>query len=198
MTLSAAQSLVLNGILSQYATQISETSSPTAVTRKLRAVRNPVSETAKTSPAIPAIKKEHVALISARDFVVGMRRAKDRSEKIALIDQYVGYNQAEDFGTQEMVALRKANQSINPPKNAGTYSLRPTLEGFVAGKPNRDNKEIQDLEARERLAVETMLDLEKKALDCLDSDVAAVYHAQAEVETQRVLEIRRDLNRLRG
>jgi hypothetical protein len=196
MSLSSAQSVVLGNILCQYANQgREETSSPTAVTRPLRAVRN---SSGTTDPAIPAAKKEHVALISARDFVVGMRRAKDRQEKVALINQYVGYNAAEDFGTQEMVALRKANNSINPPRHRGSYSLQPTLEGFVAGKPNHNEKAIQDLEARERLAVDQMLELEKKALESSDADVAAVYHAQAEVETQRVIEIRRDLNRLRG
>jgi hypothetical protein len=198
MTLSTAQSTVLGSMLTGYANQPEEKSSPTAITRQLRPVREQVSATAKTSPAIPAVKKEHTALISARDFVVGMRRAKDRQEKVALISQYAGYDPAEDFGTQEMVALRKANQSINPPRNAGSYSVRPGAAGYVAGKPNPHEKEIQDLESRERLAVDKMLELEKQALECTDSVVAAVYHAQAEVETQRVFEIRQDLKRLRA
>jgi hypothetical protein len=198
MTLSTAQSTVLGSILTGYANQIEETAPPNAPTRRLRSVNNSVSATARTAPAIPAIRKEHVALISARDFVVGMRRAKDRQEKISLISQYAGYNPAEDFGVQEMVALRKANQSINPPRNVGSYSVRPTADGYVSGKPNPHEKEIQDLEARERLAVDEMLKLEKQALECTDSAVAAVFHAQAEVETQRVFEIRQDLKRLRA
>lgn len=195
MTLSAAHATVLNDILSQYAAQINppETSSPTAKTRQLRAVRP--KATAKTVPALPAVKVAHIALISARDFVIAMRKA-DRNEKIKLIDQYVGYDNALDFGTQEMVALRKANNSINPPRNAGVYSVQATVSGYVAGMPKRDEKAIQDLEARERLAVATMLDLQKQALECGDSVQAALLSAKADLETERVVSIRRELNTL--
>lgn len=195
MTLSAAHATVLNSILSQYAAQISppETSSPTAKTRQLRAVRP--KATAKTMPATPAVKKDHIALISARDFVIKMRKA-DRNEKIKLIDQYVGYDNALDFGAQEMVALRKANNSINPPKNAGVYSVQATVAGYVAGMPKRDEKAIQDLEGRERLAVTTMLDLQKQAVECEDSTRAAILAAESDLEAERLVSIRRELNTL--
>lgn len=50
--------------------------------------------------------------MSGKDFIKAMVRAKDRNEKISIIESYYGYNPNENFGDQEMYAYSKAKLEI--------------------------------------------------------------------------------------
>ena len=80
--------------------------------------------------------------------------------------------------------------------NADLYLSRgsfASVQGFVAGQPDHMERAYQNLLARERLAVNTMLDHEKAARDAKTQNERTLYEGLALVERERLAQIRKDL-----
>lgn len=190
MTINLIQFSVLQGMLAQTEPAIQSVRFGVK-TQKLYTDSNYLSEI--KPPNVP-----HVPEISAKDFIVQIRKSRSRDERIELIRKFIGYNSALDFATQEMAAVRKANSQMSPKSSPGYYSHTPESTTFVAGLPNKAAKELANLQARERLTVERMSDLEFQSKQMKDPSAAQILQAQAEVERQRLNEIQKDLLALKN
>lgn len=114
-------------------------------------------------------------------------------QKIA-IAAYLGYDLNKAHGTQLDQARQKAQFTLRPSK--GDSRVAHTVAGFVAGMPDSRAKQITDLQARIRVATETMLDLEKEAEAATDETIRATKLTLATVESERIAHMRKDLARL--
>lgn len=134
--------------------------------------------------------------VQAAGFLTMSRRAKNRQESIEAIHAYIGYDMAKDFGTQEYQAKAQAARELKPI----TYKpkTQATVEGYVAGMPNGSEKFRQNLKARERVAVEGIIE-HSKAAESADNEFDKTLHAGlAQVEAERMRVIRMDLNQAHG
>lgn len=137
--------------------------------------------------------------INAPDFIKAMRNAgiiiaegkrvfdksKERSDKIAAIHSYLGYDNRRDFGSQEQEAMRHAqramrgNPAITGPTREEQRAATKSLAGYVHGMPAPQQRLVLDLQARrvsaaeardkattdaERAQHQTMLDAANNAL----------------------------------
>lgn len=101
--------------------------------------------------------------LDAKSFLLTVRKAKTRNETIQAIHGYCGYNAAGDFGSQEQAARAKAqrelrNEPVTGPSREEQRSAARSAHGFVAGMPKPSQRILLNLQARERAAVEAMLD----------------------------------------
>ncbi|HEY6021720.1 MAG TPA: hypothetical protein VIY48_18180 [Candidatus Paceibacterota bacterium] len=134
--------------------------------------------------------------IGAAGFLKMLRSAKDRQQSIEAIHAYVGYDMAGDFGTQEYRAKAKANLELKP--IAIVAKATPVMQGYVAGMPNNAGKFQHNLKARERLAVEGLIENLKIAESVSDEREVTLRQGLAQVEAERIRNIRQDLNRAHG
>lgn len=150
-------------------------------------------------PAPATLDLPAVGTLSAKEFIVAMRRAATRDHKIQALAGYVGYDVREVFGVQEQSATMKAQREIrgNPVAlKLPVHSALPTLKGYVAGAVDANAKRLADLRGREVLAVDSILTLQKEAAEHLErgDEINAAYSVQlAQVESERLTNIRRDL-----
>jgi len=89
--------------------------------------------------------------IDARAFIVSMRRAATRDQRIGAIAAYIGYNTCGVYSSQEMAANMKAQQELRgAPKALATpvHTARATVAGFIAGMPDLEARRETDLAAR--------------------------------------------------
>jgi hypothetical protein len=151
------------------------------------------------SPKLPA-----AGTIGAKAFLLMMRGAKSRDEKISAIAAFVGYDGRQDFAAQEMAATAKAKGQICPVKADGPSreeirSAQRSAQGYVAGMPNNQRKLVQDLLGRENLAVHTRNDHVRDARDHKRSMSARKLSiGLARLEAERLIQIRADLARFVG
>ena len=132
--------------------------------------------------------------LDAKSFLVAMRRAKSRDESIAAIAAYIGYDGKVPFGTQDSRARDQAKREINPPKaEAFKRSVIPSVMGYVAGAPDHSERAHQNLLARERHAVNMMLDHDKASNEAKTDQERTLYAGLALVERERLIQIRKDL-----
>ena len=158
------------------------------------------SEPVKVTTALPLPLPEKGSLGPA-GFFKAMRNAKTRDESIFAIAAYCGYDRYGNFGTQEASARAMAQRELHPVKAAAEPSHRVTVAGFVAGMPNETAKRVLDLQGRERVACETMLDLERQSREHAErGDTANAEQAMvlAKLEGQRIAEIRTQLSHMVG
>lgn len=97
--------------------------------------------------------------LEAKGFLMMMRSAKSREEKILAIQAYCGYDHRGVFGTQEMRAEAKAKAELRPigttgPSRQEKREASRSAKGFVAGMPDNQRKIVMDLLAREKMAAE--------------------------------------------
>lgn len=151
------------------------------------------------STPVAAKVSSNVGSLEARGFLKALRDAKTRDERIFAIDCYVGYNNAQDFGSQLMAAEMQAKremrggpiQVVTPKERDAAYRNKP---GFVAGIPDVMGREVQNLAARETLAASELIALENKALDkTLPTDQRVLAKGLAAAEGERIEHIRKDL-----
>lgn len=159
--------------------------------------------------------------LEARGFVLAMRNAgrrtnekgasftdqsKVREDKIRAMAAFGGYDTTGNFGAQELDSLAKANREIkNPPRYSGPTrqeqrQINRGLSGFQAGLPVPIKTVLDNLLAREVVAVEAMLEHEKIAGD-LDNRSQAereLAEGMADFERNRLEAIRADIRRLVG
>lgn len=162
-----------------------------------KAKRAPKEETVKPKSAPPAVAFNVTpGSVGPEGFLKLMRTAKDRQQSIEAIHAYVGYDMAGDFGTQEYRANAQAKRELKPIV-IGAKAL-PVMQGYVAGMPNPAAKFHQDLSARERMAVENLIDNDRQsetASNPFDKDLKA---GLAQVEAERIRVIRADRARALG
>jgi hypothetical protein len=181
---------------------------PSAPTLSVKVVKSPVKVKATvTSQEVtvhPASNKAppvvmdlpSAGTMDAKAFMAARRRAKDRDGIISAISAFIGYDLAKPFGVQDSLAVAAAQRAITPPKaEAFKRSAIPSVAGYVKGAPDHMVRHIQNLQARERLAVDTMLAHEANARSA-DGDYSRTLHeGLALVERDRLAEIRADLKR---
>lgn len=134
--------------------------------------------------------------VGPEGFLKLLRNAKNRNESIEAIHAYIGYDMAKDFGTQEYFAKSQAARELKPI----TYKPKTeaTVRGFVAGMPNGAERFRQNLMARQRVAVESLIEHTKAAESAGDEFDATLHTGLAQVEQDRLRAIRVDLNQSRG
>ena len=109
-----------------------------------------------TAPAPTCEALPEAGSLSAQDFIVAMRRAKNRDDQVRAIAGYVGYSTTELFGTQEMNARLSANRAITPHKTLNftmpkeEHNAWRSVAGTVAGMPDDSAKRLANLQAQER------------------------------------------------
>lgn len=154
----------------------------------------------------PVVNMTAKGTYDAKTFSLAMRNAKTRDERIAAISGYVGYDARQSYGSQELSAMMKAKREITPIKvdvnepfsrrSAGPVA---SVAGFVSGMPDNLQAQIQNLVAREKLAVETMIACNKQAEDIsLSTDEREVARVKAAIEQERIVSIRKDLAAIGG
>jgi hypothetical protein len=154
------------------------------------------SPPANKTPPPPSMNLQHAGTIDARTFLKRRATAKNRDEQIAALAAYIGYDHTAPFGVQDSAAADQAKQAIKPvaagktPFSRGSFA---SVQGFVAGQPDHAERSYQNLLARERLAVNTMLDHEKAAREAKTAEERTLYAGLALVERERLIEIRKDL-----
>lgn len=125
-----------------------------------------------------------------------------RDDMIEAINCYIGYDLSKDFASQELAARTQAAREIRlakgevistGPDRAEARRVKATLSGYVAGIPDTTSKDLANLEARERLAVNTLIEQEKIAMTAATDQEKGKALAFAQVERERLVSIRQDL-----
>lgn len=152
------------------------------------------------APIVPSVSKVEKGSLEATGFLKMMRNAKDRNEKILAIGAFIGYDHCGDFGTQELAANSAARRALNPitagKSREEVRSVQRSALGFVAGLPNGLRAKVQDLLAREKMAVDVMLS-EQKLCDAAQNETTRTHHAGlALLEQERLDYIREELKNL--
>lgn len=141
---------------------------------------------ARTFQAFNEVTQQHYP-------VVKIDHGEIRHDQIKAIAGFIGYNFAENFGAQDLRARLQANAAIKPIVAGKDRTVRHIVEGYIAGMPDHKAKHILNLEAQERLTVETLVDHLKAAMNA-DSTSAKLHHETlAQVERERLASIRKDL-----
>ena len=159
------------------------------------------TKTNEERKAFAGEKLPEAGTIVASEFIKAMRQPKmTQQDKIRAIASYVGYNPRDIYGRQEAAAFQKAKRDLHgvdtsgPTREEQRSALR-SVTGFVQGLPDSVAPKIADLEAREKLSAESLAKHEKDAADSSrdqkDRDISRVL---AQVEAERIKEIRADLN----
>lgn len=134
--------------------------------------------------------------LNAKGFIVAIRNARSRDEKISAIASYCGYNHKEQFGDQELAAMMRAKRELNPIA-VSTEKKAPLRAGYVKGLPDRSSTLLGDLLGREKLAVEARSAEVCQARNRSLSWEERHYHmAKARIENSRILNIRQEINLL--
>lgn len=156
--------------------------------------------TPKVQPALTGDPKspEYQAKLvaTAPIFLQALRKAETRNDRIEAIALFVGFDHSQDFGSQEMRAkmlAQSAGKTYTGPSRQEQRVLQASVRGYVAGVPDHKERAKADLLARERLAVETMLECEKRASEATTDQERMVQSALAMAERERLTHIRRDL-----
>lgn len=127
-----------------------------------------------------------------------------RKQRIFAIAAFIGYNIKEEFSVQELTAKQQAQREIRLSKQQETsviqpyqrHGAAPTISGYVAGAVNSAGKRKADLEARERLCAERMMQHEILAQESLNLSERDLHRGLMLVEQERIQAIRRDLSKI--
>ncbi len=151
-------------------------------------------------PLITSLPLPEKGSLDAKAYIVAMRRAKDRNDRIAAIAGYVGFDVHGEYSSQELAANLQAKRELGHGVKAAVapfaHGASKSLGGYVHGMPNEQAKRLADLAGREALAAETMLDHEAETRECLAQgrlEGAQYAAAMAKVEGERLTHIQRDL-----
>lgn len=210
---------VLDSVLSGMVASYTATEVPVVAVRKARTVKAKPGQvrivkgaavSAPTTIPLPA-----VGSLDAAGFILALRNAgqiekkneagitvklhdanKSRLDQIQAIAAFVGYDYQIPLGTQLDRARQKAQFILRPVKTESRVAA--TVAGYVAGMPNGTEKVVMDLQARIKMAEDTIAELEKAAEFSTDGTVKATKMALATVESERIAHMRRDLALITG
>lgn len=223
MTLDAIQAAIITSMTASYLTApsavITDTASPKVTSKKPAKVKAPKSDGSQAAPSshgaaakvVPSIELPSVGTYDAVSFTLAMRNAGKRvtsngkpiydaslvrEDQIKAIAGYIGYTLSDNFGTQELRAKMAAQRTMVPVKAGVERSSLPSVQGFVSGLPDHNQRLIQDLQGRERLAVDAMVDHDRQALVAKTTEEKNFHSTMAQVERERLESIRKDLSHL--
>lgn len=196
---------------------------PEIVTRNL-IVAKPQSNSPVLEPVATNSPSEPIVRLGPRGFMIALRDAgrrlfpevisekgavrksgfytdptKVREDQIKAIHAYVGYDTTSDFGPQEMNARAKANRELTGkafggPSLAETKLAHKTAKGFIAGMPATFEAKRDNLLARERVAVATMIlhenSVQEETRSIAERELSC---GLADAEAERLTAIRTDL-----
>lgn len=213
--MSLAQSAALAFIMGQHVTEENQRQAPPVLSVVVTMVPNP-AKVRKVSASYKAAVASHslapkteavanvrilptVGTLEAKGFMVAMRRAKSRDESIFAIAAYMGYNDAQDFGSQELAARTKAVREIKGTPVGGMSldekrAASRSVTGFVAGLPDNTKREVENLLARETTSADSLIQHEKEAADASrTTEERFLSKGLADFERDRLAHIRSDL-----
>jgi hypothetical protein len=157
----------------------------------------------KSAAPIVMVKLPNSGTLDARGFLKAKNAVKgnDRDGIIAAIAAYIGYDITQPFGIQDSAATDQARRELRPVVAGKVPFSRGSLasaQGFVAAskmrcEPDHNARHFANLRARERHAVDTMLDHEKAARDAKSLQERTLYAGLALVERERLIQIRKDM-----
>jgi hypothetical protein len=162
-----------------------------------------VQATPVTSTPIGTMPVPEKGSLEARGFIVMMRNAKDRNEKILAIAAYCGYDFSGTFGDQEMKAMSQAKRELRPidtsgPSLAEERSAKRSALGYVSGMPNGLKVKLQNLLGREKMTVDTMLSHVKAARSAATKEEKTHHAGLAALEKGRLNEIQAEIRSIVG
>lgn len=169
----------------------------TVIDQSVEAAEKPA--TPSPNGAVVGVKLPAAGTIGAKAFLLMMRSAKDRSEKMIAIASYIGYDGRQDFAPQEMTAMAQAKREISPVKVTGPSreeirQAQRSAVGYVAGMPDALKRTVQDLLGREQFAVDAredhLRDSKDEKLSAAERQLAL---GLAQLEEERLVQIRADL-----
>jgi hypothetical protein len=141
---------------------------------------------------------------TAKEYIVGMRRAVNRNDRIRFIAGYTGFDTTLSYSANELNANMSAKRTLYGavvalPRPVHSAPTAATLSGYVAGCHDAAAKKKADLQGRAVYTAEAMIDYNKQALEALDRNDqanAAHYATMAHLEADRLTQIRRDMETL--
>jgi len=165
-----------------------------------------VQATPKESAPIGSFKLPEKGSLEARGYIKMMRSAPDRNEKILAIAAFIGYDMAQDYGSQELAANMAAKRELSPIDTTGPSlveerAAKRSAMGYVSGMPNGLQVKLQNLLGREKLAVEVMLDNQKQCDEFTksgDSALATHHAGLALLEQERLDAIQAEIRSIVG
>jgi hypothetical protein len=163
--------------------------------QSLQALRN-------VTPPPPVEILPEAGTLSARDFMVGMRRTNDRTQQIRLIAGFMGYRQDLSFGAQDHTARMNANRQLSNKVLAPTRSetVESALQGgtiYVTGMPDHTAKALANLQAQQVTVVEAMVNYERDMWAEHKTPVEReLAFGLSKIEYERLQSIRAEISRL--
>lgn len=221
MSLSPAYDLALNDMLAAYAKGDEPSKNDASVklvkaAASVKVTRAPKVKAPASNGATSVVVTKTAPTLDAPAYMVALREAgyrvdatgkrffdhnSQRDDLIKAIDAYIGYDSRKDFASQELNARSQAAREIRKargelfhgPDRHEIRMAQASLSGYVAGMPDNRTKDLANLEARERLAVNTLIEQEHLAMTATTDQEKGKALAMAQVERERLISIRRDL-----
>jgi hypothetical protein len=129
-------------------------------------------------------------------------KKEERGDMIRAIAGFIGYDPTANFGQQETAARATAMRETHPviagQDRTETKVLLASVKGFIHGTPDHKARTMANLKAREVLAADTMIDHEKSAETATTEQDKGMSFALAQVEKERLIQIRADIALLGG
>lgn len=137
----------------------------------------------------------------ARRFMLAVRGAKSRNDKIVAIAGFVGYDHRESFSANEARAnfqARKDLVGVTAGKDRTQRSADLSVKGYVKGMPDLIQGKIDNLKARERLVISQLSEANKRSQDeSLSPDEREEARAELRtLSTYALHPLREDLKRM--
>lgn len=183
---------------------------PTALPNKQGEDKLPKQDKSVTSTAPSPERLAHTpqalptrGALTARQFLVAMRaKGATQQEKMNAIAGFIGWDRSRLYGEQESAAFQAAKRDIHGIDTSGltreeAKNVNRSVQGFVAGLPDDAQKQVSDLQARERLALSEMSKWDAIAKnEELSDETRAEAKEMANLEQERVYSIGADLAKL--
>lgn len=148
-----------------------DTDDAPAIVETVIARNKPTGEQAAPKAPPPVVTLPSFPKLDAKGFIAAIRKAKTRDESIAAIVSYTGHERvkvASDFGRFDAAARAQAQRELSGKVVAGPSreeqrAAARSAQGFVAGMPQPSHRLLLNLQARERAAVNAMIDATTEA-----------------------------------
>lgn len=174
-----------------------------SIARQLRlSAERPIQGSTVTKDVAPTVVAPFFPKLDAKGFLSAMRGAKTREERIAILEAYNGYNHAENYGSQLLVAEMKAKRELRGAPLGGIdreeqRAAYRSATGFVAGLPDNAKRRLDNLLAQEKKHAEDLIQHDKDSQDMKrTAEERTLSAGLAKFERDRLSNIRADLKAL--
>lgn len=215
--LSALDMLIAASVASYTVSEDKAPKAPKAPKVKAPKVERIPSDNAASGKAMVQSSPKMVGTpgtLDATAFVLAMRNAgkrpndkgvmisdpsKVKGDEVQAIGDFIGYDvrlpHGENLFRANMAAKRSPSDNAGPSRSE-VRRAQASIVGFVAGVPDNAARHLQNLQARERLAVEAIIGFQKEATSAKTAEERAMAEAKLALEQGRLSSIREDLDRL--